>query len=243
VNDRDPLLTIGVYRRYRGSQLREARTIRLLRRLDMPLVEVARVMAAPRDSQAELISSYWRAVELRFLWQRSLADHLRTSLSESKEDHPMFDITTREVGEQTVLTEQRHITVQGLGAWIAEAGERQMRALAGVGGPCGASFVIYHGEVNEDSDGPVEVCSPVDGHVPEGAATRIEPAHREAFARISKTQVRFPDILAAYDAVETWAARNGERVSGPPREIYFRDLMSASADELVADVAYPIASR
>jgi hypothetical protein len=154
----------------------------------------------------------------------------------------MFDITTREVGEQAVLTEQRHTTVQRLSAFIAEAGERQMNALAGVGGPVGASFVIYHGEVGEDSDGPVEVCSPVGDAVPPGVATRVEPAHREAFARVTKAQVRYPDILAAYDAVETWVAGAGERIVGPPREIYFADVASAAADDEVADVAYPIAA-
>ena len=70
----------------------------------------------------------------------------------------MYTINTREVEEQTLLTEQRNVAIDGLTSWIAEAGGRQHSALAAHGGPIGPAVIIYHGEVNEDSDGPVEVC-------------------------------------------------------------------------------------
>ena len=231
------------YRRYREEQLRDARIIRMLRRIDMPMAEAALIMRAPRQQRAALLEQYWARVEQRFEHQRLVAGHLRTTLSEGKERYPMVTIETRDVAEQTVLTEQRHTTAAGLSAWIAEAGERQMTALQAVGGPIDSSFVIYHGEVTEDSDGPVEVCSPVDpsavGAV--GVPSRVIPAHREAFARITRAQVQFPDILSVYDAVENWIAANGERVAGPPREVYFVDFMTAAPDDDAADVAFPIA--
>jgi hypothetical protein len=105
--------------------------------------------------------------------------------------------------------------------------------------------VIYHGDVTEDSDGPVEVCSPLPPDLAGTVAlpTRVEPAHREAFTRITKAQVRFPDILSAYDAVESWVAQNGERVAGSPREVYFSDMWQVDDNTEVADIAYPLAPQ
>jgi DNA-binding transcriptional MerR regulator len=231
------------YRRYRQSQLLDARLVRMLRRLDMPLADVARVLAEPRAVRASQVERYWAAQLERVRAQDRLASLLQEVLSGGKERYPMYTINTRDVAEQTVLTEQRNVTVAELTSWIAEAGGRQHAALAAHGGPIGPAIIIYHGDVNEDSDGPVEVCSPVSAEVATSLAVpyRQEPAHREAFTRITKAQVRYPDILSAYDAVESWAAEHGEQVTGAPREVYFADFMDAADGDEVCDVAYPIA--
>lgn len=233
------------YRRYRESQLREARFVRMLRRLDMPLATVAVVVAAPRSERDGLIELYWTAVRERHIHQLELADHLLRTLSGGKDSYPMYDIRTRDVPEQTMLTEQSHVTADALPAWITRALDRQRTALDAVGGAVGAPIVKYHGEVNEDSDGPVEALSPIDparvGDV--ALPTRVEPAHREAYATITKAQVRYPDILSAYDAVESWIAANGERIVGSPREVYFTDFAAAAPDDPVVDIAFVIAPR
>ena len=110
------------------------------------------------------------------------------------------------------------------------------------GGITGPVLAIYHGEVNEDSDGPVEVCAPIspDGETQPDVPTCIEPAHREAYTRIRKSQVEFPQILAAYDAVEQWIKTNGKTMTGSPREVYFTDFMNAGPDDEVVDIAFPI---
>lgn len=233
------------YRRYDEQQLRDARTVRMLRRLDMPLNQVARLMSAPRDRRGELLEQYWSAVEVRIARQRSLAAHALATLSEGKESYPMYEISIRDVPEQTVLTEQRHLLAPELPHWIGAALDRQQSAASATGGAIAAPFVAYHGEVSEDSDGPVEACTPIDpvraGEV--DAPVRVEPGHREAFTRIVKAQVVFPDILSAYDAVESWIAQNGERVVGSPREVYFADFDSAGPDDEVVDIAFVIADH
>jgi hypothetical protein len=59
-------------------------------------------------------------------------------------------------------------------------------------------FVVYYGEVNEDSDGPAEACMPIapssesSAELPDSVSThalRFEPAHREAYVRLRKAQV------------------------------------------------------
>jgi len=240
----DSIDEVNGYRRYRQSQLRDARLVRMLRRLDMPLADVARVLAEPRAARAGIVEQYWAAEVERAAAQAKIAGLLREVLSGGKERYPMYTINTRDVEEQTLLTEQRNVAIDGLTSWIAEAGGRQHSALAAHGGPIGPAVIIYHGEVNEDSDGPVEVCSPVTDALAAdlGLPYRTEPAHREAYVRITKAQVRFPDILSAYDAVESWAAEHGAQVTGAPREVYFADFMGAADSDEVCDVAYPIAA-
>jgi effector-binding domain-containing protein len=96
--------------------------------------------------------------------------------------------------------------------------------------------------VNEDSDGPVEVCVPVDSSRAESmeAATRTEPAHREAYTRITKAQVEFPQILSAYDAVAQWVESQGRGTTGSPREVYFADWTAAAPTDEVCDIAFPV---
>jgi len=249
------------YRWYRRSQLATARLIAMLRRLDMPLSQVADViaaagpdvdeverlrrpeLAASRRRAAELVTAYWDAVERRVESQRLLATHLAVRLSGEEGGFlEMFDVKEREVAEQTVLTEQRHILQPELSGWLPDCADRLVgvatERFGGVAGPC---FVIYHGEVNQDSDGPVEVCLPVAlGGEADGVLIRKEPAHREAYARITRAMVEFPQILSAYDAVTEWLNANGKTITGSPREVYFADFYAAKPTDEVCDIAFPM---
>ena len=72
------------------------------------------------------------------------------------------------------------------------------------------------------------------------SAIRSEPAHREAYVRLTKAQVEYPQILSAYDAVAQWIGSNGRAVSGSPREVYFTDWNAAGPGDEVCDVAFPM---
>ncbi len=231
------------YRRYRESQLATARLVALLRRLDMPLSRVAEIVSAPDTQRAELIASYWETVERRVCFQRQLAAHLRIRLAGEERSFDMYEIREREVPEQLVLTEQRHVRVPELAQWLPEAIDRLVESAEERGGRAGDVFVVYHGEVNEDSDGPVEVCVPVGAAREESndAPTRREPGHKEAYVRIIKAQVEYPQILSAYDAVAQWIDTQGRTVAGSPREVYFGDFDAASPTDEVCDIAFPVA--
>ncbi|OII63748.1 MerR family transcriptional regulator [Streptomyces sp. CC77] len=160
--------------------------------------------------------------------------------------HPLygpFEIRQRAVPEQTVLTELRHAQPEDLPVWIPQATARLEEAARACGGVLAAPFVVYHGEVSEDSDGPVEVCVPVaPGRAADApAAARTEPAHREAYTTLTRAQAGYPQILSAYDAVYQWLAAHGRRESGPAREVYFGHWAQAAPDEQICDVAVPLA--
>lgn len=254
------------YRQYQETQLAEARLIVMLRRLDMSLAQVRDVLAADAIEASRLVAEQWRQLENTVAYQRVLAEHLRIRLANEKGSTVMQRaITTREVAEQLVISRQQSVTVEALSAFIGQAmGELMRHPVAG------SPFVVYHGAVNQDSDGPVEVWVPVTA-VPDGipsrdngsntgdhphgdgitsengesgtniVSSRTEPAHREAFCRITKAQVAFPQILSAYDAVAGWVQEQGLQIAGSPREVYFTDFMAAGVDDEVCDIAFPIA--
>ncbi|MEU1593885.1 MerR family transcriptional regulator [Streptomyces sp. NPDC005708] len=243
------------YRYYRADQVERARLVALLRRLDMPLAQVAEVLTA-RESDgvraSAMLAGYWAGVEVRIAAQRTLADYLRGRLSgRSSEMYGKFEIGTVDVPEQVLITETRHTLVDELPAWIGASLGRLEEAARGCGGTTGAPFVVYHSEVSQESDGPAEACVPVAD--PEAARAwteaqgrtwetkvRIEPAQRLAYTRITKAQVVHPQILAAFEAVEAWIAEQGLEYAGPCREVYFADWDAAGPEDAVCDVAFPV---
>lgn len=171
--------------------------------------------------------------------KRRLVEFLTTRLT--NEGGPIYTIATRSVPDQTVITRQKHVVAGELPDFISHA----MTELFSLAGPtaAGAPFVVYHGQVDTDSDGPVEVCVPVSGDATKYdlGSVRIETAHREAYARISKGEVKFPKILEAYEAVEKWTERENIAITDSPREVYFVDWDAVGDDDPACDIAFPIA--
>jgi DNA-binding transcriptional MerR regulator len=235
------------YRRYRTSQLGTARLIAMLRRLDMPLNKVAEIVEAPDAEHADLIGDYWAQVDSRVAFQRELAAYLQARHTDPGVRFNGFVVDERWVPETWVLSKQANLLVGDLVAWIGDTTSGMRKAAAEHGGRLGHDRIIFHGEVNEDSDGPVELCIPIDNPaVVAGTAVstsytiRLEPGHRVAYVRLSKAQTQYPQILTAYDAVTHWIDEHGRASAGPPREIYLAEYCAVEPGDAVCDVAYPI---
>ncbi|MFF9816535.1 MerR family transcriptional regulator [Streptomyces sp. NPDC014006] len=246
---------VSGYRYYRGGQIDRARTVALLRQLDMPLTVIAEVVeAAERDggAAADRLGAYWAGVEERIARQRTLAGFLRGRLSgRGFEMYDAFEVETVEVPAQVVLAEKRHTLADELPAWIGASMGRLGAAARECGGVVASPFVVYHAEVSMESDGPAESCVPVADEEAARAwaaargrawetVVRVEPARRLAYTRITKAQVAHPQILAAFEAVEAWMKERGLEYDGPCREIYFADWDAAGPEDPVCDVAFPV---
>jgi len=212
-----------------------------LRRLDMPLARVAEILAAPTTPErAGRIEAYWAEVESRVAGQRHLTSHLIARLTQAEGSNAMYEIHERDVAEQQVLAEQHHTTVAGLPDFISGAMDRLHRAAQDRGLRTGRPIVVYHGEVTEDSDGPVGVCVPVLDAEAAVPSARVEPARREAYAAIPKAQVEYPQIMSAYEAVEKWTRDHGREVVGAPREVYVEGYDQLGPDDHACDIAFPV---
>ncbi len=241
------------YRYYRSDQVERARTVALLRQLDMPLARIAEVVEAADGAEAaHRLTAYWADVETRLAGQRTLAEYLRGRLSgRSSEMYGKFVVETVDVPERVVITETRHTLADELPAWIGESLGRLEAGARECGGITAPPFVVYHSEVSMESDGPAEACVPVADEVAARAwaerrgrhwqtRVRVEPARRLAYTRITKAQVAHPQILAAFEAVEEWLKAEGVTVDGPCREVYFADWDAAGPEDPVCDVAFPV---
>ncbi|WP_415950086.1 MerR family transcriptional regulator [Streptomyces sp. KLOTTS4A1] len=238
------------YRFYRTAQIERARLVALLRQLDMPLATVKEILTLDDARAAEAVEMYWADVEERFAAQRTLVHFLRGRLSGRRHEmYEKFEIHTVEVPERTVLGESRHVLAPELPAFIGESLGRLEKAAQECGGVVAAPFVAYHSEVTQESDGPAESCVPVAdtaaarawaGRQGPAITARTEPAHRLAYTRVTKAQVAYPQILAAYEAVERWVEEQGLTITGPCREVYFANWEGLGPDDEACDIAYPV---
>ena len=228
------------YRFYTESQIECAKLIGLLRQLEMPLQHIAQVLELRGSVAAQAIATYWAEVEGTIRQRRKLVYYLQDYLLERGER--MFEILTREISEQKVLSMQRNVFIGELENFVTEAKTElhEARTKAGLNQP-GNHVVVFHGAVNQDSNGPVEVYVPFEGYwEPSGRIhLRLEPTHSEAYTPLTKAQMDFPGILQAYDAVEHWISKHGKRVVDSPRQVYLTDWQTLQNHEFACDVAFP----
>jgi DNA-binding transcriptional MerR regulator len=182
------------YRYYRAEQLAAAALIERLRAAGMSMREIARFLV-DRDPEV-LVRQDERLQE-----QRRALRQARRRLEEAA----MFEVELKNVSRQRYVSRTRRVKVQGLERFIVETA----RELGGVVG----SFTIYHGQVNEEDDGPVEV------GVPREDGDRELAGGVVAATTVEGEQADFPQILGAYDAIVRWARENGRELTGSPREV------------------------
>lgn len=242
------------YRYYRAAQLEQARLIAALREIAMPLTTVADVLTAEDDAEADRrIAFWWAGQEHATHVRRELVHSLRAGIRSDAPGNTPFGLPTayRHAPAQMLLTAQSATTVEQLPGFIAATITRLAPLSTTVPGtPDHPVIVIYHGRVNVDSDGPVEVCltlpadQPINPeHLPPAVNLRLQPAQREAFTTLTKRQLVYPDVLAAYDQLETRIHADGRKPAGPPREYYFTDIHVARPDQPVCHAAIPSGDR
>lgn len=231
------------YRWYSPEQVDIARRVALLRQLDMPLARIQRVIALSGDDAAAELTAYWREQERRMATQRDLVGLLVDQLTGKRS--VMYDVLVRDVPARTLLSIREHLTVDQVGEFAGP--------LFGLfGGPSvprptgmtGQPFLRYHGEVTQDSDGPVEFCCPVVESEASAVtarhpdmATLHEPASREAFVSVPKSDMTTP---VAFESLRQWLADNDEELGGEPRQIFLADPAVVADADTVFQLAVPL---
>ena len=208
------------YRYYRFEQLRSATLIGLLRGAGMPLVEIRRFLDDPTVAR---IDEYEEALADELAERRGVLDFVRRYIEEEQ----MFEVQVKQVPEVSYVSRSKRVRVAELEPFIVDTIKELWEANDAVG----PAFTLYHGEVNEEADGPVEVCVPVAG------GDKRLPAAEVAYAVAVGAQCEFPEIIGAYDAVAGWAKQRGRELAGSPREIYLTD---PSKEEPRMEIAWPI---
>jgi DNA-binding transcriptional MerR regulator len=213
------------YRYYGEDQLKSARMIRNMREMDMPLATIRQVLATLADSpaQAEALASEY--AELR----EQQAEQIRVQVAQfiqqiRQEQIPMsFEVNIKLIPTQQVLSQTHHIKASKLDETILKTieifhgllAEQKLEAAS-------APFGILHGAINEQEDGPLEICMPVNGTVKGNGKIQVKQLQGGQAACVMTVgpETDFPVILGAYDTAADWIQKNGHEMAEPPREVW-----------------------
>jgi DNA-binding transcriptional MerR regulator len=211
---------VSGYRMYDADQLEKARLVAMLRQIEVPLAEIKVIVTLQPEAAAQRVAVYWSGMERNYAARRDLAGYLVNLLSGKRS--VMYEVATREIPARSVLCLKRNVDQQGAWAFGKEfIGILRTHPLPHIDGIAGAAFCIYHGEVSEDSDGPIEWCQPVpETQAQELAAgcpqltLRTEPAHEEAFVPVGPGgQIDTSQWQLASEALHAWGTEQGRRAS------------------------------
>ncbi|WP_410574828.1 MerR family transcriptional regulator [Amycolatopsis sp. cmx-4-61] len=221
------------YRWYATTQLEQARVVASLRRAGVPLARIRAILARDPASAAAEIRAYWAEAEAEHAAQRVLVGRLVDHLH-GKEEPAMYEVTVRDIPERKLLSVVSRVSQDEFESMTRELFIHRLRrgGVPRVEGVAGAPFMVYHGEVSGDSDGPVEWCWPVpDDRAAEIAAgfpdltLRTEPAHQEAFVR-QETPGPWAganQVEVAVGALFAWASRQHRQPAGGVRGVLVPD--------------------
>jgi DNA-binding transcriptional MerR regulator len=229
---------------YSPAQVAEARMIRLLRDLDVPLDEVREVLAEhdPGAARRRLAAHRDRLAE-QLAHQRAVLaelDHLLTD----PEPVARPEVAVRTLPEQLVVSARIRTGLTGLpGAFGAALAQVERALHERLGRRTGPTLAIYHGEDFDPEAIDVEVAVPIAGwiRIAEGIDVRALPAvdavtvvHAGPYDRIG----------AAYGDLAAWAAGRGQdlggELGGEPRETYLVGPDRAAPEGWRTEVAWPL---
>jgi DNA-binding transcriptional MerR regulator len=197
------------YRYYRSEQLAVAAVIERLRAAGMSMREIARFLV---DRDPAALARHDERLRDR---RRALREAVRLL-----EEAAMFDVELLDVQAQRYVSRTERVKVDQLEPFIVGTTRE-------LGGGVG-SFTIYHGQVNEQDDGPVEV------GVPRDDGDRELPGGQVVATTVEGDETDFPQILGAYDAIQRWAKEHGRKLAGPPREVCLQE------EPLRLQIAWPV---
>jgi DNA-binding transcriptional MerR regulator len=228
------------YRFYHFSQLEKARFILLLRQVNMPIATIKELLDAQKHSALSILDVYWRDVETDMEASRKVVKYLFSLLQE--EEAMAYFIQVKELPQMHVISITRQVTIKDLNHYIQNSIETLVAyARANQAAITEEPMGIYHGPVNDDSNGPVEICLPVDQilHPSNEIGSRSIPPTKVAATTITQSQAVFPNILKAYDAVFDWVRHHQCKVMGPPWEIYVGNPAKVGPDDPFIEIAWP----
>jgi effector-binding domain-containing protein len=134
-----------------------------------------------------------------------------------------FQVNIKQIPSQQVLSSTHHIKVNKLDETISKTVEAMYallkeQNLEAISPP----FGIFHGAINEQEDGPLEICMPINGQVKAKGNIQVKELQSGDAACVMTVgaETDFPTILGAYDAAADWIQKNGYSTAEPPREVW-----------------------
>jgi DNA-binding transcriptional MerR regulator len=243
------------YRWYAGGKLGNARLVASLRQIGVPLAQIQLILSLEPEAAAAQVGAYWSGAEADHAARRDLAGYLADRLTGKR--NVMHEVAVRDIPARSLLCLLRHASneqeVWDLGKEVIGMLKAQPVPVPRIEGVAGAAFLIYYGEVNQDSDGPVEFCWPVPQDLAgqlaasfPGLTLRTEPAHQEAYIQLPQDPMTAAQEQLIGDSFTAWAAEQQRQSGDLPLRVTLLTTAAPVTDlsrRAGADFAFPLRAR
>ncbi len=229
------------YRYYRPAQANQAEAIRILRSVEMPLEEIAAVLAeGDGDLVAKRLRRHRERLEARLAEHRRMLAFLERLLD--KEDVMPYEVTVKELPAQPVAATRATTDLRGISAAIGTGVHAILDELGRRGiAPAGPLQVVYHADqvLDEDTVAPIEICWPVAAPF-EGRGEVYGTELPGGPAAVTVHRGPYAEIGPAYHTLSGWIQDHGHDLAGGPREVYLNDPGQVEEADLQTEVRWPI---
>lgn len=229
----------GERREFGPAAVLQARTVALLRGLDLTLEQIGAVLAAVDPVAA--FDAAWDPRRDRLGALQAAAVYARTVLSGS----PRLDVEVRvrEVPERMTLDLPLRATLAEM-ASVLPAGTERVFALLRAAGvePTGSLFVQHHERATEGWPARLTLRVPVAEPLRPGTgmALTIDPAHTEAYLALDQDAAGDqPRIVAVHDYLASGTFSDELEPAGDDREVYLPTWGTGAAGP-VMEIAVPV---
>ncbi|GAB3880002.1 MerR family transcriptional regulator [Kibdelosporangium lantanae] len=203
------------YRYYAGDQIPTAQVIHRLRELDVPLADVAKILATEdAGERAHLVTGHLRRLEAELDRTRAAVRSLRHLLSP---DDGGLRVELRSVAARTVATIEDVVDQEDVLSWYDVAMAELDAAVAGqpVSGPPGGR---YANELFTQGRGSVLVYRPVADPPTLGRVRPVDLPSAELAVVVHPGP--HDDIDVTYGRLGAWVVEHALAVDGPVHETY-----------------------
>jgi DNA-binding transcriptional MerR regulator len=209
------------YRAYSVAQLADAEIIRRLRHLDVPLRDIARVLAS-RDATttAAVLGEHRARMAARLAETERIVDDLQQILDEPESLHPVL-VHTRRQRPEPILAVRRRVAMAEVPAFFEDAFARLFSLATArrltITGPTGGRFGdgegMGHEEIAAEAYVPVERAETATGDI---VADHLPDTDLAVALHVGP----YDDMRDTYRSVGVWVAEHDRRVTGPLQELY-----------------------
>lgn len=225
------------YRYYRLEQLRRAETIRSLRALDVPLAQIAQILAGDR-SEETLTLHLAALADQRDEYDRKLQELQR--LIARKEFVMSDSVIVKHIPAQVVATCRTATTQKTVFSDIPVGFGHVIDALNSAGiDPVGAPFTVFYQAPDADSAGDMALCVPIGGSLRSTLGVEIVVFDEGMVASVIH-HGSYEEMGESYATVSAWIHQHGHRIVGPTREIYLNSPAEVDEDALLTEIQFPI---
>ncbi len=227
------------YRYYGPSQAARAEAIRLLRAVDMPLEEIARVLNSRPEVRDELMAAHLTRLESQLATQQKMIAAFSELVDGGSPLMP-YEVEEKEVADQAVASITSAVDSRTVATAVGSGFGTIVSALTSAGvSPAGAPFLIMHDVIDEETPGSIEMCIPIGDDF--NADGGVESKHiRGGPVAVTTHRGAYGEIPPAYHAISSWMGANGREPAGPPREIYLNDPTEVATGDLLTEVDWPM---